>query len=311
MLAFLLRRLVAAAVTILVASFVLFAAVILLPGDEVRAMFGVGAVDTELYESMLSQLHLDRPFMVQYWLFLKDFATLDFGTTMHGAPVLAAIRSSLPVSLWILAGVVAVQALLAPLLIVVAGLRPRSRLDDMSHAAAIALVSVPALVAAFVLQATFVYWSDIMTSPTWIRDGGWRNYVMPILALGVGAAAHLALVGREEILTTLAQPYVKVARAFGIRRGRVLRTHALRPASGPIVQLVGANVAGLITGLIVVEDVFAAPGLGNALLTAIRLQDRVLIVTMVMLIVIGVIVVSTLADLLHAWLDPRVRDRLF
>nr|WP_274388154.1 ABC transporter permease [Salsipaludibacter albus] len=312
---FILRRVLIGIVTLLVASFVLFAAITILPGDEVRALFGFGAVDTEQYRLIVERLHYDRPFLVQYWLFLQDFVVGDFGLTLQGAPIGPIIRSRIAPSLWILLGVTLIQLVLGPLLLWLSVRRPRTPLERVSSTATIILVSVPTLVAAFVLQAVMVYWTDLLPSPKWIYPpselAGWRNYVMPILALGVGTAAHLAMVGRVELLATLSQPYITTARGLGIPRDRILKVEAMRPTAGRVVQLVAANTAVLLTGLIVVEDVFQVPGLGSALLEAIQGQDRLLVITMLMFVLAGVLVVNTVADILHGWIDPRVRAEDF
>ncbi len=311
MLPFILRRVAIGVVTLLVASLVLFAAITILPGDEVRAMFGFGPVNPEQYRLIVERLHYDEPFMVQYWLFLSDFVVGDFGRTLQGAPIGPIIRARLAPTLWILLWVTVIQLALGPALLWLSVRRPTSPLERLTSNATIILVSVPTLVAAFVLQAVFVYWTDLLPSPKWIYPpsdlAGWRNYVMPVLALGVGTAAHLAMVGRVELLATLSQPYILTARGLGIPRERILKVEAMRPTAGRVVQLVAANTAVLLTGLIVVEDVFQVPGLGSALLQSIQDQDRLLVITMLMFVLTGVLVVNTIADILHGLLDPRVR----
>lgn len=307
---FVARRLFTGVVTILLASMVLFLLVDLLPGDPVRSLFGFGRPDPLLLQQMREALNLDKPLIAQWWLFMVDFVTGDFGTTRTGTPVDDVIRASLPVSVVILAGVLVMQLLIAPALVWLAGMRQGTRLDHVADTGVIVLVSIPALVAAFVVQAVFVYWTDLFPSPVWQFSDvpGWQNYTMPILALGLGSAAHLALVGRTELLAGMSTPWVRAARALGMPRGHLVRIDALRPASGAMVQLLGANLAVLVTGLIVVEDVFDAPGIGSALLRAIQDQDRVLMLTLIMFVLVFVIAVSTISDLAHAWLDPRLRD---
>lgn len=307
---FVARRVFTGVITVLIASLVLFALVALLPGDEVRGLFGFGPVDEAQMAEIREALNLDRPFLVQWWLFLVDFVTLDFGETMRGAPVKGIIRASLPVSGTILLGVLVLQVLLAPALVWLAGMRHGTRVDQVADTAVIVLVSIPALVAGFVVQAIFVYWTDLFPSPIWQFSDvpAWQNYTMPILALGLGSAAHLAMVGRVELLAGMSQPWIRAARAMGMPREHIVRIDALRPAAGSMVQLLGANMALLVTGLIVVEDVFEVQGLGTALLDAIQDQDRVVILSLVMLVLMGVIFVNTVTDLVHGWLDPRVRD---
>ena len=259
---------------------------------------------------MREALNLDKPLIAQWWLFMVDFVTLDFGTTRTGVPVADIIRASLPVSALILAGVLLLQACWLPSWCGWPACGQGTRMDHVADTAVIVLVSIPALVAAFVVQAVFVYWTNLFPSPVWQFSDvpKWQNYTMPILALGLGSAAHLAMVGRVELLAGMSAPWVRAARALGMPREHLVRIDALRPAAGSMVQLLGANLAVLVTGLIVVEDVFDAPGSGIALLRAIQDQDRVLMLTLIMIVLVFVIVVNTASDLAHAWLDPRVRD---
>ena len=306
MLVYAARRVLTALLTLLIASFAVYMLAHLLPGDEVRAVFG-----PNVPPEILDDLHLNDPLVVQYGYFLRDLVTLDVRATLGGAPIRPILAEIVPTSLILLAGVFAMQLVLAPLLLMVTGTRPRSPLDRFGGNAALVLVAVPALVAAFLVQAVFVYWTDLYPSATWVRSASsWRNFSMPVLALGLGTAAHVALGGRDELLLALSQPYVRMARAFGVPPRRILARHALRPTAGAMVQLVSANMAVMVTGLIVVEDVFNVPGIGARLLEAIHDQDRALITTLVLVVLTLVVAVSTLADLVHAWLDPRVRDRL-
>ncbi len=312
MLRFILRRVVVATLTLLAASLLLFALVRLLPGDAVRGMFGFGRPPDAAMEAVRERLGHDQPFLVQWGRFMTDFATLDFGESMQGESVRGILAATIGPTLWILSGVAVLQVLLGPALLWMSARRPRSRLDRWTAAATVVLVSIPTLVAAFLLQAILVYWTDLLPSPDWIYapdpNAGWRNYVMPILALGLGTAAHLAMVGRVELLAVLATPYIVTARAFGIPPDRILKVEAARPAAGAAVQVLAANLAVLLTGLIVVEDVFGVPGLAAALLQAIEDQDRILMLTMLLLVLTAVMVVNTAADVVHGMIDPRVRD---
>ncbi len=320
MAAFLGRRLLAGAATILVASFVLFAVMHLLPGDEVKALFpGTRIrVPPELYAAVEAEMGLDRPFIVQWAVFVGDLVSLDFGRMLPsvtpdyrrvipGDPIRPVLVARLLVSGGILAGVLALNVLIAPLLAWVAARRPASLPDRVSNAAAIALVAVPALVAAILVQTTFAYWTDLSPTPRWSRHvAWWQNWIPPVLGLGLGTAAHVALVAREEVLVALSQPWARVQRGLGLPRGRIIR-HAWRPAAGGTATALGAHVAAISTGLIVVEDVFGVPGIGTGLLLAIRSQDRTLLVTMLVVVVALAVLASTLADVARAAFDPRQR----
>lgn len=302
---FLLRRVLEGGVTIVVATFLLFGVMTLLPGDPVRAVFGLGPVDQEAYDAIARRLHLDQPYLVQYWHFLENLVTLRLGSTLQGVPIRSLVETALPHSLRIAGGVFALQFLFAPVVVALSGLRPHSPADRLGTGMSVALVSVPALVAAMLLQGLAV----ALSPNNFIESASTLNrVVLPILALGLGTAGHLALVGREELLAALSHPFVRVARAYGVPHGRIVALQAFRPSLGPTIQLLAANLAVLITGLIVVEGVFGVPGVGGLLLDAIRSQDRLLTVTLLGVLLVGVIVLNTLADLVHGWLDPRLRD---
>lgn len=310
MLQFAVRRLVGAVLTVLVASFVIFAMARLLPGDEVRALFGIGRVDPVEYARIRSQLHLDEPFLLQYAYFLRDLVQLDYGRTIFGTSVRQVVLSSLQTSALLLAGVVGLHLALAPAVVWVSGRWPRSQLDRVSEGLSVLLVSVPVLVAAILVQAIFGHWLELTTSPSWsLRNSGWQNVVPPVLALGLGTAAHLALVGRDQFRTISRQTHTQYARAVGLPPNRIIR-RTFRPAAGQMIHVFAANLAAIGTGLIIVEDVFAVPGFGFAILQAIRDQDGVLLTTLLVVLVALAVLISTAADVLHAAVDPRVRDRL-
>lgn len=323
MLAFLVRRLLSGATTIVLASFALFSLMHLLPGDEVRALLPATTirVPPDLYASLLSELHLDRPFLVQYGLFLRDLVTLDFGSTMPrvvahleqvvpGDPLRPLVLGSLRTSGGIVGGVLALELLLAPVVVWVAARRRDGPLDHVSRWTSVVLVSVPVLVAAILVQTTMSYWTDLSPTPVWSSRGTWwQNLLPPVASLGLGAAAHVALVGREEVLAVLAQQHARFARALGLPESHVVR-RALRPTAGAMAQVLATNVAAVGTGLIIVEDVFKVPGIGSALLAAIHDQDRTLIVTLLVVVLALAVVASTVADIAHGLLDPRVRDRV-
>lgn len=291
------------------ATFLVFGAITMLPGDPVRALFGFGPVDPEIYARIAERLHLGEPYLVQYGYFVRNLVTMDFGGTLTGVPIRAIVRNAVPASLWIVAGVLVVQAIVAPAMVWVAGMWPGSRADRWGESTAIVVVSAPVIVVAMVLFS--VAWA---IAPSWSLDDHTRVLVyqraLPILALGMGTAAHLALVAREEVLAMFGMLWARAARGMGLSRGRVLAQHAVVPALGPIIQLLAANLAVLVTGLIVVEGVFGVPGIGGTLLQSIRDSDRLLSATLLTFVLVAVIVVNVVADAVHALIDPRVRGQL-
>lgn len=312
---FTLRRLLRMVVTLTLATFVFFSAVTVLPGDPVRALFGFRPPPPELYELIRAQFHLDEPFLTQYGLFMADLLRGDlgnsfpdnpFGRAQLGPPVAAILARTLPVSLRILALALLVQAVVGVSLGVVAA-RLRSRLGGAGvYVVAVSLVATPVIVAAFSLQA-FIGFEMRWLPYQWVNGGGWTNYVLPVVALSAGFSAYTLLLARAELGATLRRPFVHAARGRGLGHGRVVGIHALRASLVPVVAFVTANLGSLITGLVVVEGVFQVPGAGGALFSALREQDRALIVVVIILILSAVIVINALADIAYSVIDPRIR----
>ena len=312
---FVARRLVRMVVTLALATFIFFAAVTVLPGDPVRALFGFRPPPPELHALITEQFHLDEPLLVQYGLYMRDLLRGDlghsfpdnpFGRAQLGRPVAATLASTLPVSLRILGWTLLVQVVAGVALGVVGALR-RGRATGLAvYATAILLVSVPVIVSGYVLQA-FVGFELRWLPYDWVNRGGWTNYLLPVIALAAGFSAYTLLLARAELVATLHKPFVRAATARGIGPGRIVSVHALRASLVPVIAFVTANLGSMIAGLVVVEGIFEVPGAGGALFRALRQQDRALIVVLIMLTLTLVIVVNALADIAYSVIDPRIR----
>lgn len=309
------RRLLQMLFTLLIATFVFFSAVTVLPGDPVRALFGFRPPPPELYEAIRAEFHLDEPFLVQYGLFLSDLARGDlghsypispFGQARQGPPVSRILEGTLPVSLRILAATIVAQLAVGLAIGVAAAVRRRTVSDGAIYAVAILLASIPVIVTGYALQA-FVGFEVSWLATTWVRGAGWTNYVQPVAALAGASAAYVLLLSRTELRAVLRQPYVRAAVARGVGPQRVVGVHALRASLIPVVTFVTANLGNLITGLVVVEGIFNVPGFGGVLFTALQRQDRALLVVMITLILVAVVVTNTLADIAYSVIDPRIR----
>jgi ABC-type dipeptide/oligopeptide/nickel transport system permease component len=309
------RRLLQTLATLLVASFVFFSVVTLLPGDPVRALFGFGAPPREQYEAIREEFHLDEPFLTQYFFFVTDLAKGDlgysyprgsFGNTNRGPLVRDILQETVPLSARLLGATVAVQVLVGGILAVIGVVRRRPFTDMGVYAFAVILIAVPVIVSAYAFQA-FVGLKVQWLPYRWIDGRGWTNYVLPVAALSAGFAAFLLLLGRAELLANMRAPFMRTTAALGIPRRRAVAVHAMRPSVAPIIAFLTANLGNLFTGLLIVESIFEAPGLGLTLFNALQLPDRRLTVTLLMLIVFVVIVANGLGDILSSMIDPRIR----
>lgn len=292
--------------TLLVASFVFFAAFSLVPGDPVRALFGFQPPPLEVYEAIREQFHLDEPLLVQYYYFMADLITGNFGRALRGATVVGILAETIPISAGILAASLVVQVVVGGALAIWAAQRKRAGTDLVTYAMALLLVSVPVIVSAYALQA-FVGLEVRSLPHTWIVGAGWTNYILPVAALSASFAAYLLLLGRAELLATLRAPFMRTTRAFGIRTRRAVAVHAMRASLPPLIAFLTANLGNLIAGLVVVESIFNVPGVGLVIYEAIQLPDRSLLVVVMMLILALVIVATSLGDILSSMIDPRVR----
>ena len=296
-------------VSVWVAVTLIFIAVTQLPGDPVRALFGVRPPPPELYNRIAHRFGLDRPLWEQYWMYLSNTLTGDlghsypldgWGTAATGPAVTDTIAGAAPVSAVLVLGSLAVQIVVGVGVGALGALRRRGALNAGIYAIAVLLV------AAYALRTTLsVRWRLFPLNG--IYDG-WMSYVLPIVALSALSIGYIILLTRAEVRETLAAPFIKAARGRGFTTARLLTVHAMRPSLVPVIAFIAANIGQLFVGLIIVEGVFGLPGLGGAVFEAIRSRDRSLLIGLVTVFILITLILNTLADLLIAVIDPRVRS---
>jgi oligopeptide transport system permease protein len=302
-------------VSVWVAITLIFIAVTQLPGDPVRALFGFRPPPQELYNRIAHRFGLDRPLWEQYWMYLSNTLTGDlgysypldgFGTAATGPAVTDTIVAAAPVSAILLAGSLALQVVIGVGVGALGALGRRRALDAGIYALAVLLVATPVLVAAYTLRTTLAV--ELRWFPLNGVHFGWTSYVLPILALSALSIGYIILLTRTEVRETMSAPFLKAARGRGYTTARLLTVHAMRPSLIPVVAFIAANVGQLFVGLIIVEGVFGMPGVGGAVFEAIRGRDRSLLIGLVTVFILVTLVVNTLADLLIALIDPRIRS---
>ena len=301
-------------VSLWVALTLVFVAVTQLPGDPVRALFGFRAVPPDIYAAIREQFHLDQPVWRQYLLYLGDVLTGDLGTSYPrdpfgastvGAAVTDTLASAAPVSAVLLLAALVVQLVVGVLAGALSARRGSRASGRTLYVLALLLVSTPALVASYVLRTVFAF--QLGWLPTRGLFGGPASYLLPVLALSALSTGYVLLLTRSEVQETLRSAYVKAGHGRGLSSSRLLLRHALRPSLIPVVAYVSGNVGQLVVGLVVVERLFALPGIGSAIYTAIAEQDRSLLIGLVTVVMVVVIVANAMCDVLVAVLDPRLR----
>ncbi len=303
MAAFLLRRSGVAALVALTVSLVCFL-LVNLSTDVATAMAGEGAT-AEAIDTIRHQYGLDRPLPVQYFEWLGKAAVGDFGDSLYfRTPVSALVAERLPVTLGLGAAAIGFALLLSVPLGVVAALRPNSWLDRLTLTIAVIGQAMPSFWVALLMM--FFFGVTLKVLPISGSDT-WQHFVLPAIALGYYATPAIMRLTRSGMLEVLGSDYIRTARAKGLRPASVLFKHALRNALAPVVALAAVQLGFMLGGSVVIETVFALHGLGYLAWESIAHNDFPVVQAIVLLISLFYIVLTLLADLANAWLDPRVR----
>src|SRR5437867_2664655 len=305
MLRFILRRLVVTIPTILVVITITWGLVRLAPGNFYS---GEKRISPAIEKNIREKYGLDKPWYQQYGRTMGRILRLDFGTSLkyEGQSVNEIIYRALPVSATI--GILAYLLALVVGIAVgsVAALKQNSRWDYASMALAMLGISIPNFVLGPILVLIFsltLYW---LPPSRWAGFPS-RSVILPVLTLSAIYMAYIARLTRAGMLEVLRSDYIRTARAKGLRERDVVIRHALRGGIMPVVSFTGPALAFLLTGTVVIEKIFALPGLGNYFIQASLNRDEPLIIGIVAFIAITLLLMNLLVDIAYAFLDPRVR----
>lgn len=302
-------QLAALAATLLAASFVVFGALALAPGDAAAFLTGGRTVSPEAMAALRADHRLDDPFLVRYWHWLSGIVQGDFGrSVVFGEPVGALIGGRVATTATLVVYAAALIVVVGLLLGVLAGLRP-GRLDQTIVIATSLGVAIPSFVAAAGLIALFgvaLGWFPVLGSGEGFADRIW-HLTLPAVALALSAAAYLTRVTRSATRREAAREHVETARSRGLPPGLIVRRHVLRNALIPVTTAGGVLVAGLLAGAVVVERAFGLDGLGSLLVQAVDQRDFPVVQAVVLLLVAVFVVINSLVDACYALLDPRLR----
>src|SRR5512133_172990 len=303
MLQYALKRAVLALLVALTVSLVCFM-LVNLSTDVATAMAGEGAT-AEAIDSIRHQYGLDRPLGVQYVEWLGRAATGDFGDSLYfRTPVAALVAERMPTTMFLGAAALSFALLLSIPLGVVAALKPNSWIDRLTLTIAVVGQAMPTFW--FALLLMFLFGVTLHLLPI---SGGdtWQHFILPSIALGYYAAPAIMRLTRSGMLEVLESDYIRTARAKGLRNASVLFKHALRNAVAPVVALAAVQLGFMLGGSVVIETIFAMNGLGYLAWQAISHNDFPVVQAVVLLISLVYIVLTLLADVANAWLDPRIR----
>lgn len=292
-------------------SVLTFGLVKLLPGTPVDYVLQFQEATPKLRASLRAQYHLDEPVWRQYLLWLNDVLHLDFGDrVVSDRTVSAAIAERLPETL-VLGGAAFLIALLVGVPTgVVAAVRRGTLLDEGSRVVALAGIATPNFWLGLLLLLLFGVHLDVVSvippvAPLFAPES-LAFVVLPALTLGTASAALFTRLTRSAVTEQLRQEYVRAARARGLSERTVIVKHVLRNSLVSVVTVAAVQVAFLLDGAVVIERVFSWPGLGRLLVRAILQRDFPVVQAVVLLVATAVVVANLLADVLYAWLDPRI-----
>lgn len=292
------------ALTFLIAS--------LLPGDLAIAMLGDQATP-ENVAALHQKLGLDLPLWRQYLHWLAGVLTGDFGTSYRtGETVLHAIAGRLSCSLELLVIAELGGILIGMPLAILCAVRAGSAFDRAVSAAAFAILSVPPFMLAILLIFVFALRLGVLPATAYVplaQDvlGNLRAMALPGATLALLEWPTIMRVLRSDLITTLQEDYIAMARAKGLTARRILLVHALKPSSLTLVTVIGLNFGRLIGGAVVTESIFALPGIGRLLVESIYLRDFVILQGGVLFVAAGFVLINFIVDVLYAALDPRIR----
>ena len=264
----------------------------------------------QIQHSIEARFHLDEPVWRQYLRYLSDLAHGDLGPSFQyrNTSVNDLIAQGLPVDLAIGSTAMLLALLLGGGTGLWAATRPGGWRDHVPMNIAMLGISIPVFVTAPVLILVFAIRLHWLPAGDWVA-GSWRHLVLPSIALSLPYAAYIARIVRASAIEALQSPFVRAARAKGLPARIVLWRHALRPTLMPVVSFLGPALAGVLTGSIVIEQVFGLPGMGRYFVTGALNRDYTLVTGITVLYGALIIVLNLLVDLCYAWLDPRLRER--
>lgn len=293
-------------------SFLVFLLVHLAPGDAASYVAGDTA-SAEQIAAVRERLGLNEPFLVQYGQWLGGLFTGDLGTSLFSSvPVSDAIIRRLPVTLWLALGSIIVALVIAVPSGIIAALRAGGLLDRTLIVSASVGIATPNFFLGLILILVFSHWAGWFPATQYVSmDDGivrWMQHLaLPAVALGVALAAELARHLRASMRDVLRQDYVRTAYAKGLPTWKVVGKHGLKHAAAPVVTVLGLQTRMVIGSAVVIETVFALPGIGSLAVNAVLARDLPLIQGITMAMVLLVLIVNLLVDLSYGYLDPRVR----
>ncbi|WP_426424447.1 ABC transporter permease [Bradyrhizobium genosp. A] len=312
MVAFVARRFLYVVPVLLAVSLLTFLIASLLPGDLAYVILGDQATP-EKVAALRHDMGLDQPIWWRYLSWLGHVLQGDLGRSFRtGQTVLQAVSERIPVSLELMLMAEFIGLLIGVPLAIACAARAGGAFDRFMTGSAFAMLSMPSFLVAILLIYLFA------VELHWLPATGYvpfteaplanlRFFVLPALTLALAEWPGIMRVLRSDMIATLQEDYIALAKAKGLKPSRILFVHALKPSSLTLVTVTGINIGRLLGGTLIVESIFALPGIGRLLVGAIYTRDLVILQGVVLLVACGFVIVNFIVDMLYAVLDPRIR----
>ncbi len=312
MLGFIARRFLYLVPVLVAVSLLTFLIASLLPGDLAYVILGDQATP-EKVEALRHDMGLDQPIWWRYISWLGHVLEGDFGRSFRtGQTVLQAVSERLPVSLELMFLAEILGLAIGVPLAIACAVRSGSAFDRFMTGSAFGMLSVPTFLSAILLIYLFavqLHWLPATGYVPFEEDpiANLRFFVLPALTLAFAEWPGIMRVLRSDMIATLQEDYIALAKAKGLTSSRILFVHALKPSSLTLITITGINIGRLIGGAVIVETIFALPGIGRLLVSAISTRDLIILQGVVLVVAGGFVLMNFIVDMLYAVLDPRIR----
>jgi len=309
---YVLRRLPSLLATLFAVSLLTFLMTSLLPGDPALQILGAENATPEAVAAVRADLGLDDPLPVRYLNWIGDALSGDFGRSYRtNEPVSEAIIDRLPVTAEIGILAIIIALLVAIPVGMLSAYRSGTRTDKLISSTSFGLLAVPNFMVAIFLILIFAVWLGVLPATGWVNftDNpvqNLRSALLPALSLAIAEMAVYTRLLRTDMIGTLQQDFVTMARVKGVSNRRILFRHALRPSSFSLMTVAGVQVGAIIGGSVVIETLFALPGVGRLLLEAVLVRDLLMVQGVALVIAVSYVVVNFTVDILYSYLDPRI-----
>lgn len=307
------KRLISLVVVLIAVSFLTMASFELLPGDPALSVLPTENVSPEQLEAVRKELGLDRNIVLRYVDWVGDALTGDLGRSFRtNQAVSTAIAERFPVTLQLGLMAIGTALLVSIPLGTLVAYRAGGRIDRAVTALSFGLLSIPNFVLALVLIIVFAVKLGWLPSIGWVRISenlteNLKSAALPAASLAIGEIAVYTRLLRTDMIATLQEDHVLLARSKGLPTWQILFRHALRPSSFSLMTVVGVNIGAILGGTVIIETIFALPGLGKLLVDSIFARDLIIVQGVVVLISASFVIVNFIVDLLYTFLDPRIR----